>query len=36
MTSVLSRESFFLLNNLLFMGILAVCFWGVNYPSSQS
>lgn len=32
MTSVLSRESFFLLNNLLFMGILAVCFWGVNYP----
>jgi cytochrome c-type biogenesis protein CcmF len=32
MTSLLSRESFFLLNNLLFMGILAVCFWGVNYP----
>ncbi len=32
MTSVLSREAFFLINNLLFMGILAACFWGVNYP----
>jgi cytochrome c-type biogenesis protein CcmF len=32
MTSVLSREAFFLLNNLLFMGVLVVCFWGVNYP----
>ena len=32
MTSLLSRESFFLVNNLLFMGILGVCFFGVNYP----
>ena len=32
MTSVLSREAFFLLNNLLFMGILIVCFWGVIFP----
>jgi cytochrome c-type biogenesis protein CcmF len=32
MTSLLSRESLFLINNLLFMGILAVCFWGVFYP----
>ncbi len=32
MTSVLSREALFLLNNLLFMGILVVCFWGVIYP----
>jgi cytochrome c-type biogenesis protein CcmF len=32
MTSMLSRESLFLLNNLLFMGILAVCFWGVIFP----
>lgn len=32
MTSVLSRESLFLINNLLFMGILIVCFWGVIYP----
>jgi cytochrome c-type biogenesis protein CcmF len=32
MTSMLSREALFLLNNLLFMLILAVCFWGVNYP----
>jgi cytochrome c-type biogenesis protein CcmF len=32
MTSLLSREALFLLNNLLFMGILAVCFWGVIYP----
>ena len=28
----LSREGFFLINNLLFMGILAACFWGVIYP----
>jgi len=27
-----SREALFLLNNLLFMGILAVCFWGVIFP----
>ncbi len=32
MTSLLSRESLFLLNNLLFISILAVCFWGVIYP----
>lgn len=32
MHSLLSRESLFLINNLLFMGILAVCFWGVIYP----
>ncbi|NTV36868.1 MAG: heme lyase CcmF/NrfE family subunit, partial [Anaerolineaceae bacterium] len=32
MTSFLSRESLFLFNNLLFMGILVVCFWGVNFP----
>ena len=30
--SLLSRESLFLLNNLLFMGILVVCFWGVIFP----
>jgi len=32
MTSMLSREALFLLNNLLFMGVLVVCFWGVIYP----
>ncbi len=32
MTSLLSREALFLLNNLLFMGILVVCFWGVVSP----
>jgi cytochrome c-type biogenesis protein CcmF len=32
MTSVLSREALFLLNNLLFMGILVICFWGVIFP----
>jgi cytochrome c-type biogenesis protein CcmF len=32
MTSMLSREALFLLNNLLFIGILIVCFWGVLYP----
>ncbi len=32
MTSVLSREALFLLNNLLFMGILVFCFWGVVFP----
>jgi cytochrome c-type biogenesis protein CcmF len=30
--SLLSRESLFLLNNLLFMGILIVCFSGVIFP----
>ncbi len=32
MTSLLSRESFFLFNNLLFMGLLVICFSGVVYP----
>src|SRR3970040_2556008 len=32
MTSLLSREAFVLLNNLLFMSILVVCFWGVMFP----
>ena len=32
LTSWLSREGLFLLNNLLFMGILLACFWGVIYP----
>jgi cytochrome c-type biogenesis protein CcmF len=30
--SVLSREAFFLLNNLFFISILVVCFWGVIFP----
>ncbi len=32
MTSMLSRDALFLLNNLLFIGILVVCFWGVIFP----
>jgi cytochrome c-type biogenesis protein CcmF len=32
MGSMLSREALFLLNNLLFMSILVVCFWGVLFP----
>jgi len=32
MHSLLSRESLFLFNNLFFMGILAVSFWGVVFP----
>jgi len=32
MTSMLSREALFLLNNLLFLAILVVCFWGVIFP----
>ncbi len=32
MKSMLSREAFFLLNNLLFMSVLVVCFWGVIFP----
>src|SRR5512134_1145206 len=32
MTSLLSREALFLLNNLLFMSILVICFWGVIFP----
>jgi cytochrome c-type biogenesis protein CcmF len=32
MTSVLSREALFLLNNLFFIAILVICFWGVIFP----
>ena len=32
MHSLLSREALFLLNNLLFLGVLVVCFWGVIFP----
>jgi cytochrome c-type biogenesis protein CcmF len=32
LASMLSREALFLLNNLLFMAILVVCFWGVIFP----
>jgi cytochrome c-type biogenesis protein CcmF len=32
MNSLLSRESLFLFNNLLFMGVLVVCFSGVIFP----
>ncbi|HEX7973425.1 MAG TPA: cytochrome c-type biogenesis CcmF C-terminal domain-containing protein [Anaerolineales bacterium] len=32
MSSMLSREALFLLNNLLFIGIAIVCFWGVIFP----
>ncbi|HTX79960.1 MAG TPA: cytochrome c-type biogenesis CcmF C-terminal domain-containing protein, partial [Longilinea sp.] len=32
LTSLLSRESIFILNNLLIMGILVVCLWGVLFP----
>jgi cytochrome c-type biogenesis protein CcmF len=32
MTSMLSREALFLLQNLLWMSILVVCFWGVIFP----
>jgi cytochrome c-type biogenesis protein CcmF len=31
-TSLLSRESLFLFNNLLFIGITVICFWGVLFP----
>lgn len=31
-TSLLSREALFLYNNLLFIGVLIVCFWGVIFP----
>jgi cytochrome c-type biogenesis protein CcmF len=30
--SLLSREALFLLNNLLFISVLVVCFWGVIFP----
>jgi len=32
MKSMISREAFFLLNNLLFLSVLVVCFVGVIYP----
>jgi cytochrome c-type biogenesis protein CcmF len=32
MKSMLSREAFFLLNNLLFLSVLVICFWGVIFP----
>ena len=32
MHSLLSREALFLLNNLLFISILVICFWGVIFP----
>lgn len=32
LTSLLSREALFLLNNLLFVSITIVCFWGVLFP----
>ena len=32
LTSLLSRENLFLLNNLLFVSILVACFWGVIFP----
>jgi len=32
MKSMLSREALFLLNNLLFLSVLVVCFWGVLSP----
>jgi cytochrome c-type biogenesis protein CcmF len=32
MTSWFSREALFLLNNLLFVGLFVVCFWGVIFP----
>jgi cytochrome c-type biogenesis protein CcmF len=32
MKSIFSREALFLLNNLLFMSVLVVCFWGVIFP----
>ena len=31
-TSLLSRETLFLVNNLLFLSIVAACFWGVVFP----
>lgn len=32
MTSLLSREALFLVNNLMFVGIYIVCMWGVIFP----
>ena len=33
---MLSREALFLLNNLLFMSVLVVCFVGVVFPLALS
>ena len=30
--SLLSREALFAFNNMIFMGILVICFWGVIFP----
>jgi cytochrome c-type biogenesis protein CcmF len=32
LSSFLSREALFLVNNLIFLSILVVCFWGVVFP----
>jgi len=32
MQNLLSRESLFLMNNLLFLSVFVVCFWGVVFP----
>jgi cytochrome c-type biogenesis protein CcmF len=32
MTNFFSREALFLVNNLLFMAIVIICFWGVIFP----
>jgi len=32
MTNFFSREALFLVNNLLFMALLIICFWGVIFP----
>jgi cytochrome c biogenesis factor len=32
LTSLFSRESVFLFNNLIFISLFIVCFWGVVYP----
>jgi cytochrome c-type biogenesis protein CcmF len=32
LTSLLSRETLFLVNNLLFLSIVVACFWGVVFP----
>ncbi len=32
MKSMFSREALFMLNNLIFIGVLIVCFWGVIFP----
>jgi cytochrome c-type biogenesis protein CcmF len=32
LTSLISRESLFLVNNMLFLSIFVICFWGIIYP----